>query len=81
MKKILISISIALLAISCVKQPNPGSQEAAPALEPMSFNACAEDMTKTSLGSDGASVMWNKGDKVRVFDGSNHHEKYGDSLD
>lgn len=77
MKKILISISIAVLAISCVKQPNPGSQEAAPALEPMSFNACAEDMTKTSLGSDGASVMWNKGDKVRVFDGSNINSETG----
>ena len=77
MKKILISVSVALLAISCVKQPNPGSQEMTPALESMTFNACAEDITKTSLGSDGASVMWNKGDKVRVFDGSNINSETG----
>lgn len=77
MKKILISVSVALLAISCVKQPNPGSQDVVTVLEPMAFNACAEDMTKTSLGSDGASVMWNKGDKVRVFDGSNINSETG----
>ena len=73
MKKTLFYISLAVLAISCVKEQNPG-QNTRKELVPMEFNAMTEgalDDTRTSLAADGASVKWIKGDKVLIFDDSN----------
>ena len=74
MKKTLFYISLAVMAISCVKEQNPG-QDIQKELVPMEFNAITEaaqdEISKTSLAADGASVEWIAGDKVLIFDGSN----------
>lgn len=74
MKKTLFYISLAVMAISCVKEQNPG-QDIQKELVPMEFNAITEaaqdEISKTSLAADGASVEWIAGDKVMIFDGSN----------
>lgn len=74
MKKTLFYISLAVLAMSCVKEQNPGAQDTQKNLVSMEFNAFTEDVTKTSLAADGASVEWIEGDEVLVFDGSNVDE-------
>ena len=74
MKKTLFYISLAVMAISCVKEQNPG-QDIQKELVPMEFNAITEaaqdEISKTSLAADGASVEWIAGDEVMIFDGSN----------
>ena len=74
MKKTLFYISLAVLAMSCVKEQTPGAQDTQKNLVSMEFNAFTEDVTKTSLAADGASVEWIEGDEVLVFDGSNVDE-------
>ena len=71
MKKTLFYISLAVLAISCVKEQTPASQNAPKNLEPMEFNAVTEGVTTTALAADGSSVEWIEGDEVLIFDGSN----------
>lgn len=70
MKKTIFYLSIAALAVSCVKEQNPGAQAPEKTLAPMEFLACAEQ-TKTILAEDGESVEWIEGDQVAVFDSSN----------
>ena len=70
MKKTIFYLSIAALAVSCVKEQNPDVQVPEKTLAPMEFLACAEQ-TKTILAEDGESVEWIEDDQVAVFDGSN----------
>ena len=70
MKKTIFYLSLAVLAVSCVKEQNPGAQAPEKTLAPMEFLACAEQ-TKTILAEDGMSVEWIEGDQIAVFDGSN----------
>lgn len=70
MKKTIFYLSLAVLAVSCVKEQNPDVQAPEKTLAPMEFLACAEQ-TKTALAEDGMSVEWIEGDQVAVFDGSN----------
>lgn len=69
MKKTIFYLSLALMAMSCVKENTPVSNESEVELLPMEFVTSAE-ATKTSLAEDGQSVLWVKGDKVAVFDGT-----------
>lgn len=71
MKKTLFYISLAVLAMSCVKEQTPGAQDTQKNLESMEFNALTEGVTKTALAADGSSVEWIEGDEVLIFDGSN----------
>lgn len=66
MKKSILYLSLAVLAVSCAKEINPGTPEQN--LAPMQFDISVE-ATKTSLASDGKSVNWIEGDKVAIFDG------------
>ena len=75
MKKTLFYISLAVLAISCVKEQNPGTKNTQKILEPMEFNALTEGVTKTALAADGSSVEWIEGDEVLIFDGSNLNDE------
>ena len=70
MKKTIFYLSLAVLAVSCVKEQNPDAQAPEKTLAPMEFLACAEQ-TKTILAEDGESVEWIEDDQVAVFDGSN----------
>ena len=70
MKKTIFYLSIAVLAVSCVKEQNPGVEAPEKTLAPMEFVALSE-MTKTVLAEDGMSVEWIEGDQVAIFDGSN----------
>ena len=70
MKKTIFYLALAALAVSCVKEQNPGAQAPEKTLAPMEFLACAEQ-TKTALAEDGMSVEWIKDDQVAIFDGSN----------
>ena len=66
MKKSILYLSLAVLAVSCAKEINPGTPEQN--LAPMQFDISVE-ATKTALASDGKSVNWIEGDKVATFDG------------
>ena len=73
MKKTIFYLALAAVAVSCMKEENPGVQTPEKSLAPMEFLACAEQ-TKTVLAADGMSVEWIEGDQVAVFDGSNMKE-------
>ena len=76
MKKTIFYLALAaVVAVSCVKEQNPGVEAPEKTLVPMEFLACAEK-TKTALADDGMSVEWIEGDQVAIFDGSN---KNGDA--
>ena len=66
MKKSIFCLSLAVFAVSCAKEINPGASEQN--LAPMQFEISVE-ATKTALASDGKSVNWIDGDKVAIFDG------------
>ena len=70
MKKTIFYLALAAVAVSCVKEQNPGVEAPEKTLVPMEFVACSE-MTKTTLAEDGMSVEWIEGDEVAIFDGSN----------
>lgn len=65
MKKSIFYLSLAVIAVSCAKEINPGASEQN--LAPMQFEISVE-ATKTALASDGKSVAWIEGDKVAIFD-------------
>lgn len=75
MKKSILFLSLAVMALSCAKEQNPGVQ--IPEKTSMKFTAVAEEVTKTALDQDGASVKWLAGDQVAVFDGSNINAENG----
>ena len=66
MRKSIFCLSLAVLAVSCAKEINPGASEQN--LAPMQFEISVE-ATRTALASDGKSVNWIDGDKVAIFDG------------
>ena len=69
MKKTLFYISLAVMAISCVKENAPVANESEVELFPMAFETTVE-ATKTTLAEDGKTVLWKQGDQVAVFDGT-----------
>ena len=75
MKKTIFYLSLAVLAMSCVKENNPESNAPETRLVAMEFETTVE-ATKTSLGEDGMSVLWNQGDEVAVFDGTAEKKKF-----
>ena len=75
MKKTIFYLSLALMAMSCVKENAPVTNESEAQLVPMEFVTSVE-ATKTSLAEDGQSVLWVKGDKVAVFDGTSEKKTF-----
>lgn len=75
MKKTIFYLALAILATSCVKENAPVTNESEAQLVPMEFVTSVED-TKTYLDEDGQSVLWIKGDKVAVFDGTSEKKTF-----
>ena len=75
MKKTIFYLSLALMAMSCVKENAPVTNESEAQLVPMEFVTSVE-ATKTVLAEDGQSVLWIKGDKVAVFDGTSEKKTF-----
>lgn len=75
MKKTIFYLALAILATSCVKENAPVTNESEVELLPMEFVTSVED-TKTYLDEDGQSVLWIKGDKVAVFDGTSEKKTF-----
>ena len=75
MKKTIFYLALAILATSCVKENAPVTNESEVELHPMEFVTSVED-TKTYLDEDGQSVLWIKGDKVAVFDGTSEKKTF-----
>lgn len=75
MKKTIFYLSLALMAMSCVKENAPVTNESEAQLVPMEFVTSVE-ATKTSLAEDGKTVLWKKGDEVAIFDGSAEKKKF-----
>ena len=69
MKKTIFYLSLAVMAMSCMKENNPVENAPEVELFPMAFETTVE-ATKTTLGEDGKTVLWKKGDEVAVFDGT-----------
>ena len=80
MKKTIFYLSLAVMAMSCVKEQNPGALAPEKTLSHMEFTATVEVATKTALDQideAGATVKWLEGDQVAVFDGSNINAENG----
>ena len=80
MKKTIFYLSLAVMAMSCVKEQNPGTAAPEKTLSHMEFTATVEVATKTALDQideAGATVKWLEGDQVAVFDGSNINAENG----
>lgn len=75
MKKTLFYISLAVMAISCVKENVPVANESEVELFPMAFETTVE-ATKTTLAEDGKTVLWKQGDEVAVFDGTDEKKTF-----
>ena len=75
MKKTIFYLSMAVLAMSCVKENNPEGNAPEAQLVPMEFETTVET-TKTALGEDGKTVLWKQGDEVAVFDGTAEKKKF-----
>ena len=75
MKKNIFYLSLAVLAISCVKENIPQESATPIQLVPMEFETTVE-ATKTSLADDGMSVLWKQADEVAVFDGTDEKKKF-----
>lgn len=75
MKKTIFYLSLALMAMSCVKENAPVTNESEAQLVPMEFVTSVE-ATKTYLDEDGQTVLWIKGDKVAVFDGTSEKKTF-----
>lgn len=69
MKKTIFYLSLAVMAMSCMKENNPVENAPEVELFPMAFETTVE-ATKTTLAEDGKTVLWKQGDQVAVFDGT-----------
>ena len=75
MKKTIFYLSLAVMAISCVKENAPVANESEVELFPMAFETTVE-ATKTTLAEDGKTVLWKQGDAVAVFDGTDEKKTF-----
>ena len=75
MKKTIFYLSLAVMAMSCVKENAPVANESEVELLPMEFVTTVE-ATKTTLHEDGKTVLWKQGDEVAVFDGTETKKKF-----
>ena len=72
--KSFIMITAAIAAISCTKEINPETVSGSVNLQPMKFQASsAEEIATTKAALDGKSIVWNSGDAISIFDGTNNN--------
>ena len=70
MKFMLFAVA-AMAAASCVKETAPeGQDNPASEVNYVQMEFTVDTKTKTAIAEDGATVLWNKGDKICVFDNS-----------
>lgn len=70
MKFMLFAVA-AMAAASCVKETAPeGQDKPASEVNYVQMEFTVDTKTKTAIAEDGKTVLWNKGDKICVFDNS-----------
>ena len=78
MMKYITAAFVAIVAVSCVEEMETGVPQGAKKMVDVTFgvNIADEDITRTSLGveNDAPAVLWTKGDKVAVWDGTQINE-------
>ena len=65
MKKIFISLAAIAALVSCVEEKGLEPQPQQPVGNQVTIKAVAAE-TKTALGQDGTSVLWEKDDQIKV---------------
>lgn len=66
-KQLYNAILISGLLAGCAKEQTPAPGQNAPVGTPVTITAAVDADTRSSLGNDGRSVNWSKGDKIAVY--------------
>lgn len=66
------ALLISGLLAGCAKEQTPAPGSAALAGTPVTITAAVDADTRSSLGGDGRSVSWSKGDKIAVYSQMDH---------
>lgn len=71
-KQLYNALLISGLLAGCAKEQTPAPGSAASAGTPVTITAAVDADTRSSLGGDGRSVSWSKGDKIAVYSQMDH---------
>ena len=71
-KQLYNALLISGLLAGCAKEQTPAPGSAALAGTPVTITAAVDADTRSSLGGDGRSVIWSKGDKIAVYSQMDH---------
>lgn len=71
-KQLYNALLISGLLAGCAKEQTPAPGSAASAGTPVTITAAVDTDTRSSLGGDGRSVSWSKGDKIAVYSQVDH---------
>lgn len=71
-KQLYNALLISGLLAGCAKEQTPAPGSAASAGTPVTITAAVDADTRSSLGGDGRSVSWSKGDKIAVYSQVDH---------
>lgn len=71
-KQLYNALLISGLLAGCAKEQTPAPGSAASAGTPVTITAAVDAGTRSSLGGDGRSVSWSKGDKIAVYSQVDH---------
>lgn len=71
-KQLYNALLISGLLAGCAKEQTPAPGSAASAGIPVTITAAVDADTRSSLGGDGRSVIWSKGDKIAVYSQVDH---------
>lgn len=71
-KQLYNALLISGLLAGCAKEQTPAPGSAALAGTPVTITAAVDTDTRSSLGGDGRSVSWSKGDKIAVYSQMDH---------
>lgn len=66
-KQLYNAILISGLLAGCAKEQTPAPGQNAPVGTPVTITAAVDADTRSSLGDDGRSVIWSKGDKIAIY--------------